>query len=69
MRCLIDNKFLAGWHWNLAFKSGICLLIDFDFDLLQFLFIVFLLLYAMNLSLSCDKRCDGAIVRSSNNSS
>ena len=18
MRCLIDNKFLAGWHWNLA---------------------------------------------------
>ena len=21
MRCLIDNKFLAGWHWNLAFKE------------------------------------------------
>ena len=21
MRCLIDNKFLAGWHWNLAFKN------------------------------------------------
>ena len=21
MRCLIDNKFLAGWHWNLAFKA------------------------------------------------
>ena len=20
MRCLIDNTFLAGWHWNLAFK-------------------------------------------------
>ena len=20
MRCLVDNKFLAGWHWNLAFK-------------------------------------------------
>ena len=21
MRCLIDNKFHAGWHWNLAFKK------------------------------------------------
>ena len=20
MSCLIDNKILAGWHWNLAFK-------------------------------------------------
>ena len=22
MSCLIDSKFLAGWHWNLAFKQG-----------------------------------------------
>ena len=21
MRCLIDNRFLAGWHWNLVFKA------------------------------------------------
>ena len=22
MSCLIDNKFLAGWHWNLAFNKS-----------------------------------------------
>ena len=28
MICLIDNKFLAGWHWNLAF--------NFEFGLTHF---------------------------------
>ena len=25
MSCLIDSKFLAGWHWNLAFNDEIFL--------------------------------------------